>query len=288
MPAQLSQIRERTEPRLNEKTGSHRALYWPPTKTVQGAPAPRSVFEVTPEEQATPELTALLAISAVRKRSLKAPVRLPVSQQTTFQFRRLFRLLRAVCAVGLINASAASAQPAAGQAPPDPTGEWLVAKQIARIRIADCGDGHLWGVVAWEAQPGGIDSKNPNPDLRSRPTLGMPILLNMEQEKNNRWNGQVYNSEDGHTYSATITLVNPDTLRVQGCFLGILCGGENWSRYVELPTPAKPEQKSKTTREAAPGRYSPNADNPKPIQASDDVCLSVFGPTWLSHERRLK
>ena len=59
MPAQLSQIRERTEQRLNEKTGSHRALYWPPTKTVQGAPAPRSVFEGTPEEQATPELTAL-------------------------------------------------------------------------------------------------------------------------------------------------------------------------------------------------------------------------------------
>jgi hypothetical protein len=118
----------------------------------------------------------------------------------------------------------------------------------------------------------------------------MPILLNLEQEKNNRWNGQVYNSEDGHTYSATIALVNPDTLRVQGCFLGILCGGETWSRYVESPTPANPEQKSKTaaTREAAPGRHSPNANKPKPIQASDNVCLSVFGPTWLSHERRLK
>ena len=198
-----------------------------------------------------PELTALLAISAARKRSLKAPVRLPVSQPTTFQFRRLFRLLRAVCAVGLINASAASAQPAAGQAPPDPTGEWLVAKQIAHIRIADCGDGHLWGVVAWEAQPGGIDSKNPNPDLRSRPTLGMPILLNMEQEKNNRWNGQVYNSEDGHTYSATITLLNPDTLRVQGCFLGILCGGETGAATSNRP-PRRNPNKSRRQRARRP------------------------------------
>ena len=47
-----------------------------------------------------------------------------------------------------------------------------------RIKIADC-DGRLWGVVAWEAKPG-TDVKNPDPNLRSRPTLGMPILL---------WNG---------------------------------------------------------------------------------------------------
>ena len=103
----------------------------------------------------------------------------------------------------------------------------------------------------------------------------------MDQNKNNRWNGQVYNSKDGHTYSATITLVNPDTLRAQGCFLAILCGGETWSRYAH-------KSKTAATREAAPDRHSPIADNPKPIRASDDVCLSVFGPTWLSHERRLK
>ena len=46
----------------------------------------------------------------------------------------------------------------------------------------------------------------------------------------NQWEGQIYNSEDGNTYSASITLSDPNTLRVQGCVLGFLCGGENWTR----------------------------------------------------------
>ena len=87
-----------------------------------------------------------------------------------------------VAGLVLIN-SAVLAQPA--RTPTDPTGEWLVAKQVARIKIADC-DGRLWGVVAWEAQPGGMDKKNPDPNLRSRPTLGMPILLGMTPSKTNR------------------------------------------------------------------------------------------------------
>ena len=70
----------------------------------------------------------------------------------------------------------------------DPTGEWLVAKQFARIKIADC-DGRLWGVVAWEAQPGGMDKKNPDPNLRSRPTLGHadPAWHDAQQAKPVGW-----------------------------------------------------------------------------------------------------
>jgi len=108
--------------------------------------------------------------------------------------------------------------------PPDPTGEWLVDKKIARIKIADC-DGRLWGVVAWEAQSG-IDTKNPDAKLRTRPTLGMPILLGMTPSKPNTWEGQIYNSQDGRTYSASVSLVNPNTLRVQGCVLLPLRRGE--------------------------------------------------------------
>jgi len=40
--------------------------------------------------------------------------------------------------------NAAHSQPAT---PPTPTGEWLVADRVARIKIVDC-SGHLWGVVA--------------------------------------------------------------------------------------------------------------------------------------------
>ena len=165
---------------------------------------------------------------------------------------------------------------------PDPTGEWLVAKQVARIKIVDC-DGRLWGVVSWEAEPG-ADNKNPDPNLRGRPTLGMPILLGMQpSNKPNRWEGQIYNSQDGHTYSANISLVDPATLRVQGCFLGFLCGGENWTRVEQQDAqPAPPPQK--TAPKATNGRKVANAQ-PDP---NEEFCSKVLGPPGLSHERGLK
>jgi uncharacterized protein (DUF2147 family) len=170
-----------------------------------------------------------------------------------------------------------------GALPQDPAGEWLVDKKVARIRIADCGDGHIWGVVSWEQNTGGIDRKNPDPNLRSRPTFGMPILLDMTQKKPNRWDGKIYSSEDGHTYSANISLLNPDTLRVQGCFLGFLCGGENWTRYIEPPAPPN------TKKPRAPQATRPGANpNPNQIESADDVCSRALGAAWLPHERRLK
>jgi uncharacterized protein (DUF2147 family) len=111
----------------------------------------------------------------------------------------------------------------------DATGEWLVAERTARISIADCG-GALWGIVSWEADPGGVDDKNPDPAERSRPILGMPVLLEMKVSGTNQWAGQIYNSENGKIYSGGLTLVSPDVLRVRGCVLIILCGGENWTR----------------------------------------------------------
>ena len=208
----------------------------------------------------------------------------------------------AVLAAWLIFSGTASAQAVQGstaqpaQTPAaDPTGEWMVAQQIARIKIADC-DGRLWGVVAWEAKPG-TDSKNPDPNLRSRPTLGMPILLGMtpskssnwsgEQNKTNKWEGQIYNSEDGHTYSASISLVDAHTLRVQGCFLGFLCGGENWTRFQPQDVqPAAPAQRG-TAKPSATRKTA--STQPQPPEPSDDVCSRALGSTTgLSHERRLK
>jgi uncharacterized protein (DUF2147 family) len=136
----------------------------------------------------------------------------------------------------ILLATFAGAAASAQEAPQaNPTGEWLVAKRVARIKIVNC-DNRLWGVVAWETHPG-VDSNNPDPVKRTRPTLGMPILLGMEQTEPNKWKGEIYNGEDGKKYSSSITLLNPDLLKVQGCVLGILCGGENWTR-VNVPPPA--------------------------------------------------
>jgi len=113
-----------------------------------------------------------------------------------------------------------------------PAGEWLVANKAAHIRIIDC-DGSLWGVVSWEAHAGGIDDKNPDPAKRGRPTLGMAVLLDLKATGPNRWGGELYNSKNGKTYTGGVTLLTPDRITVRGCVLGILCGGENWTRVNE-------------------------------------------------------
>ncbi len=175
-------------------------------------------------------------------------------------------------------------------APSGPSGEWLVEKAVARIKIVDC-NGSFWGVVSWEAKPG-VDGKNPDEALRTRPTLGMPILLGMTQAKENRWDGKIYNSEDGRTYSANISMRNPDTLRVEGCVIGILCGGENWTRFLP-PTPApavapsksiqpNARNKSASTNNAASGTADASA------APADDICLRVTGTPGLTHEGGLK
>src|SRR3974390_3430195 len=86
----------------------------------------------------------------------------------------------------------------------DPTGDWRVADGVANIRVAQC-NGSMWGVVAWEKEPGGVDSNNPDASKRNRPTLGMPILIDMKKKPGlDQWEGEVYNAKDGQTYSSTI------------------------------------------------------------------------------------
>ncbi len=121
----------------------------------------------------------------------------------------------------------------------DPTGDWRVADGVANIRVAEC-SGSIWGAVAWEKEPGGRDMNNPDASKQSRPTLGMPILIDMKKKPGvDRWEGQVYNAKDGKLYSSTIKPIGSDQLEIQGCVLGFLCGGETWTR-VAGPIPSSP------------------------------------------------
>lgn len=161
----------------------------------------------------------------------------------------------------------------------DPTGEWRVAEGVANIRVAEC-NGAMWGVVAWEKRPGGVDQNNPDASKRSRPTLGMPILLDMKKKaEKDAWEGHVYNAKDGKTYESTITLVSPDQLEIEGCVLGFLCGGETWTR-VAPPIPSSPSNgPAGTTPKAATARAtSPKAAHKTTGQKSAAAANSSTDP----------
>src|ERR1700744_5302556 len=149
----------------------------------------------------------------------------------------------------------------------DPTGDWKVADGVATIRVAEC-NGSMWGVVAWEKIPGGHDSNNPDVSKQSRPTLGMPILIDMKKKPDaDQWEGQVYNAKDGQSYSSTIRPVGSDQLEIRGCVLGFLCGGETWTR-VAGPIPSSPvnSMAKSSPRAALPktGAAAPKAPAPAP------------------------
>lgn len=134
----------------------------------------------------------------------------------------------------------------------DPTGDWRVADGVANIRVAEC-RGNMWGAVAWEKLPGGRDTNNPDTAKQSRPTLGMPILLEMKKKKPtvDQWAGKVYNAKDGKLYDSTMTLNNPNELEIEGCVLGILCGGQTWTR-VSGPIPSSPSNSPAAESAAKP------------------------------------
>ncbi len=113
----------------------------------------------------------------------------------------------------------------------EPLGEWRDEDGKATIKIVDC-NSRLWGVVASESIPGGVDNKNPDKAKRNRPTLGMPVLLNLKKasDEKEKWEGKVYNAENGKTYDANIQLKSANALRVEGCLVWPLCGGQTWTR----------------------------------------------------------
>ena len=120
----------------------------------------------------------------------------------------------------------------------DPSGTWLTEDGAATVRIASCG-AELCGTIVALKEPNDpatgrpkTDKHNPDPAMRNRPVIGIQIVFGMKPSGTpDKWNGQVYNAEDGKTYSGSITMQGPRSLRLDGCVLGgLICKGQTWTR----------------------------------------------------------
>jgi uncharacterized protein (DUF2147 family) len=119
----------------------------------------------------------------------------------------------------------------------DPAGVWLTQGGNSRIRLADCG-GAICGTIIWLKEPNDPDTGKPKTDKhnsdaskRTRPLIGVQIVLGMKPSGADKWSGQVYNAEDGKTYSGNLTLNGGNALTLQGCALGgLLCKGQTWTK----------------------------------------------------------
>ncbi len=60
--------------------------------------------------------------------------------------------------------------------------------------------------------------------------VGTPIVLGMKPDGADKWSGQVYNAEDGKTYSGSLTLASADSIQLKGCVASIFCKIATWTR----------------------------------------------------------
>jgi uncharacterized protein (DUF2147 family) len=121
----------------------------------------------------------------------------------------------------------------------DPAGIWLTQAGDARIRINHCGP-VLCGTIVWLKAPidpatgkPQVDDKNANPSLAKRAVIGINIFKQMKPVANNKWSGTIYNADDGKSYSSDVIVAGPRKLEVRGCVMGVLCGGETWTKIGE-------------------------------------------------------
>jgi uncharacterized protein (DUF2147 family) len=114
-------------------------------------------------------------------------------------------------------------------------GRWLTSQSVIQVR--DCG-GQLCGVIEQLLLPERIDQsqlldvKNKDRRLRDRPMLGMNLLMDfgaLVPGQTRYPKGRVYHPDHGRDYRASLTLISPDQLEIEGCVFAF-CQSEQWSR----------------------------------------------------------
>ena len=140
-----------------------------------------------------------------------------------------------------------SLTPAWADDPDAVLGTWVTADGKARIQVVKHGDIYD-GSIVWLKEPvyttddkdgtpgkAKVDTKNPDPAMRTRPVLGLPLIQGFKYAGDGVWNdGQIYDPESGKLYSCKLTLMMDGSLKVRG-YWGISLFGETriWTR---LPT----------------------------------------------------
>ena len=124
------------------------------------------------------------------------------------------------------------------------SGEWATQGNAAHVRIERCASEQnlLCGVITWLWEPIDAkgeairDAKNPDPNLRKQPVIGLSLLKDFRYEPSREsMDGQIYNPENGRTYKASLRLRSLDILEVKGCLL-FVCDTQIWRRAESLCT----------------------------------------------------
>jgi len=119
----------------------------------------------------------------------------------------------------------------------NPVGTWLTGDKKGKVKIVNCGEA-ICGTLVWLQEPNDPETHQPKTDKNNadaskqgRPLLGIPIVLSMKPNGADAWQGQVYNAEDGSTYSGSFTMTGANSAELKGCVMGgLICKAQTWMR----------------------------------------------------------
>jgi uncharacterized protein (DUF2147 family) len=115
----------------------------------------------------------------------------------------------------------------------DVAGLWQTPTNGAQVQIDHCGAqlcGKLMTSNNIAANPAVKDVKNKDEGLRGRPLKGMLMLTGFTGGPQMWKDGKIYKADEGKTYSGTIEMTGPDSLKLKGCVVAPLCKTQVWTR----------------------------------------------------------
>ena len=99
----------------------------------------------------------------------------------------------------------------------DPYGNWVRPSTGTQISFYACGGKLCAKIIAVK-------------DEARKSTVGTVIIKGMTKSGDNKWEGDLLNTDDGKTYSGVATLEGPTALNLKGCVAGLFCQGETWAK----------------------------------------------------------
>lgn len=137
-------------------------------------------------------------------------------------------------AILVVLAAASIAPLAYSQPAPQQLGRWITETGNLEVEVAPCGDAFCGTVVRVIANRSMSAPGTEMAAADARPALGMTILRDLrpgEGEGKGEWKGEIYNRENGKSYSALVTAPAADQLVIRA-YVGLPLLGKTqvWRR----------------------------------------------------------
>ncbi|MEO7547185.1 MAG: DUF2147 domain-containing protein [Ramlibacter sp.] len=123
---------------------------------------------------------------------------------------------------------------AVAQPAPQQLGRWITESGNLEVEIAPCGDAFCGTVVRVIANRSMTAPGTEMAAADARPALGMTLLRDLRPGGDGEWKGEIYNRENGKSYSALVTAPATDQLAIRA-YVGLPLLGKTqvWRRAAQ-------------------------------------------------------